>query len=155
MTFISFTTRPLKQRVCYRAHNNSFYVSAYVVTETVLRANVYYALWRFASSCHPRGFKGINIFLLYHFALYTIGFSVFKGMDCLSFDYKLILHKTLFIWFNWILERSLDHSLFTGNWRRNVVVWNFFTYLFCPKKHSIWKGISGMCSVLTQSSFII
>lgn len=76
MTFISFTTRPLKQRVCYRARSNSFYVSAYVVAETVLRANVYYALWRFASSCHPRGFKGINIFLLYHFALYTIGFSV-------------------------------------------------------------------------------
>jgi len=76
MTFISFTTRPLKQRVCYHAHDNSFYVSAYVVAETVLRANVYYAPWRFASSCHPRGFKGINIFLLYHFALYTIGFSV-------------------------------------------------------------------------------
>ncbi len=44
MTFISFTTRPLKQRVCYHAHNNSFYVSAYVVAETVLRADVYYAL---------------------------------------------------------------------------------------------------------------
>ncbi len=86
MTFISFTTRPLKRRVCYHAHNNSFYVSAYVVAETVLRADVYYALWRFASSCRPRGFKGINIFLLSHFALHTIGFSVqtFKGPDCLA-----------------------------------------------------------------------
>ncbi len=33
------------------------------------------------------------------------------GLSC--FDYRLLLHKTLFIGFNWILERS--DSLFTGN----------------------------------------
>ncbi len=157
MTFISFTTRPLKRRVCYHAHNNSFYVSAYVVAETVLRADVYYALWRFASSCRPRGFKGINIFLLFplrsaHNRLQCPNLQR-PGLSC--FDYRLLLHKTLFIGFNWILERS--DSLFTGNWRRSdFVVCNCFGfYLFCPQKHGIWKGISDMCSLLTQSSFII